>query len=129
MHTLEEVLESYQLDAKVLRRHGHAATADLLERVRRQVEEAAGEWLTFLSETDAMLKSGHAQKWFVGRRRAWLAQGHARKSGGHWQYRACVVPSRPHGEAEAYEAGRKGVTPPTGRTDDGRGRHRSSRRP
>lgn len=105
--TLEEVLESLRADAKVLRRHGHAATADLLERVRREVEEAAGEWLTFLSETEAKLRSGHGTKWLADRRRVWAAEGHARKSGGHWQYRACVVPRRPQSEVDAYEAGRR----------------------
>jgi hypothetical protein len=104
--TLEQVLADTRGEAAVLRRAGHAHDAALMERVCAAVSEAAEDYLTWLSETDAKLRSGHADPWFRARRVQWQADGHARKHGRDWHYRALIIPRRANVLA-AYEAGRR----------------------
>lgn len=92
--TLEQVLADARGDAAVLRRHGQAAVAEALERLADAVSVAAEDWLVFLSETDAHLRSGLSEKWLRARFAQWEREGHARMKGGEHQYRACIVPRR-----------------------------------
>jgi hypothetical protein len=104
---LEEVLAAAKADAAILRRYGHATTADAIERVVRDVTEAAEDYLRWLSESDAQLRSGRSAKWLRGQFGQWERQGHARRKNGHRQYRMLVAPQRPHLSAftTAYAAG------------------------
>ncbi len=107
MSDLATVLAHWRADAAALRRTGDARTAELLERCATEAETSAEEWLTWLSEADAILRSGHAKPWFVARREAWRRDGHARQVGRHkWTYRATIIPRRAN-VVTAAEEGRQ----------------------
>jgi hypothetical protein len=91
---LADVLADFRGDAAVLRRAGHHRDADLREQLAEAVAEAAREWLTWLSETDAALRSGRSKDWLRARFSDWQRDGHARLQGRERQYRACVVPRK-----------------------------------
>lgn len=107
--TLEQVLADARGDAAVLRRHGQASVADALERLADAVAASAEDWLVFLSETDAHLRSGLSERWLRSRFSQWEREGHARVKGGEHQYRACVIPRRARIGAAA-ERGRQAAT-------------------
>lgn len=104
--TLEQVLADERGDAQVLRRNGHGRDADLAERICDKVAAAAEEYLRWLSEEDARLRSG----WSVTRLRShfgeWERQGHARRDGRRRLYRMLIVPQRANTLA-ARDAGRR----------------------
>lgn len=105
--TLEQVLADLRGDAAVLRRNGHVHDAELLERTCDQVAEAAHEYVTHLSEGEAMLRSSHSREWLRSRFPEWEAQGNAwRDPRGVRTYRMLVVPRRANTE-RAFEAGRR----------------------
>lgn len=93
---LSDVLADFRGDAAVLRRAGHEREASLREQLAHEVAESAREWLTWLSETDAALRSGRSKAWLRGRFSDWQRDGHARLVGRDRQYRACVIPRRSH---------------------------------
>lgn len=92
--TLEEVLAEWRSDAAVLRRHGHTNDAEQIEKLCAQVENAATDYLRFLGETDAQLRTGRSEKWLRAQFPKWERQGHARKHAGRRFYRALVLPIR-----------------------------------
>ena len=102
--TLEHVLADARGDAAVYRRRGDPRIAAALESFADEVRDAAEDYLTWLSEDQAMLRSGHREPWFRRRRAEWVASGNARQVGRRWRYRAVVVPQRGSAQA-AYEAG------------------------
>lgn len=102
---LQQVLTDWRGDAAVLRRAGHVADADLREKMADQVSAAAASYLNWLSETEAMLRSGKSRDWLRGRFSGWEAEGHARMTGRERQYRELIVPRRP-ALTTAHEAGR-----------------------
>ncbi len=103
---LSQVLADWRGDAAVLRRAGHAADAERLERMADQVSSTAAPYLTWLSETDAMLRSGRTREWLRGRFAGWEAEGHARLANRERQYRELIIPRRPE-ITSAHEAGRQ----------------------
>lgn len=104
---LQQVITDWRGDAAVLRRAGHTADAALREKMADEVAEAAHEYLTWLSETDAMLQSGRSREWLRSRFPEWERAGHAKAaSRGVRQYRAMIVPRRAAVQ-EAAEAGRE----------------------
>lgn len=103
--TLDQLLADWRGDAAVLRRNGEVGKADLLERCATDAARAAEPWLTWLSEADAMLRSGRSREWLRGRFAAWEREGHARSHGKLRQYRMAIVPQRAQ-VATAAEAGR-----------------------
>lgn len=106
MSTLEQVLADARGDAARLRFHGHKAQADSLEAVCEAVAGAAEEYLRWLSEENACLRSGRSRKWIRARFPEWEAQGHARLRGRHREYRMVIVPKDANRIA-AREAGRR----------------------
>lgn len=104
--TLEQVLADARGEAAVLRSHGHKAQADSVEKVCEAVTAAAYEYLNWLSEAEARLRSGHSTEFLRARFARWLEQGLARWDGKRRQYRAVVIPQRANREA-AREAGRR----------------------
>lgn len=105
--TLEAVLANARHDAASYRRRGDARMADVLESLAAEVADAAEDYLRFLDEDAAVLRSGHQPPWFRKRRAEWAASGNARRVGRRWYYRALVVPARGNTEA-AYQAGLAG---------------------
>lgn len=102
---LHDVLHGWRTDATVLRRAGHVADAERLERMADQVERAAAPYLNWLNETDAMLRSGKSRDWLRGRFGQWESEGHARLKGRDRQYRELIVPRRA-ALTTAHEAGK-----------------------
>jgi hypothetical protein len=92
---LGAVLEAWRADAALLERYGHDTQAATIRQLCTDVERAAEDWLQWLSETDAVLKSGHAAPWLRARFAEWARAGHAEKRRGVRYYRACIVPQRP----------------------------------
>jgi len=57
----------------------HQNDAELIDAICDDVARAAEDYMSFLSETDAMLRSGRAAGWLRARFAEWLEQGHAKK--------------------------------------------------
>lgn len=93
--------------ANVLRLKGHPHDAQLLEQVVERLARAAEEYLTWLTEAEAGIRSGKSATWLRARFPAWEAAGHARLRGSHRrEYLMLVVPQRVHPSA-AREQGRR----------------------
>lgn len=106
--TLETVLADTRADADVLDRTGHAHDAELLRALAARVEAAAEDFLVWLSEPDARLRSGKSAEWLRGRFGEWAADGHAEMRGAHRYFRLIVIPRRADTEA-AREEGRRRI--------------------
>lgn len=103
--SLEQVLADVRGELPILRKHKQDALADALERVCKDVTAAAEEYLLFVGETDAMLRTGRSQRWLRARFAEWEHQGHCRWRSGNRQYRLLILPQRANPQA-AYEAGK-----------------------
>lgn len=108
---LEQVLADHRGDAAVLRRKGHARDADLIERICDDVGRAAEEYLRWISEEDAQLRSGWSRERLRAHFAEWERQGHARRDGKKRLYRMLIVPRRANTIA-AREAGRRAARRP-----------------
>ena len=97
--TLEEVLGVWRADARVLARAEHPEEAALLERHARQVESAASDYLTWLTEADAQRRSGHSVEWLRARFPDGSAMGTQNVNGAAG---ATVRSSFPHGSSILY---------------------------
>lgn len=103
---LAEVLADWRGDAAVLRRRGNATAAEMLEKCAAEAATAAEDWLLWLTEGEARLRSGYSVAWLRARYEGWRREGHARQTGRHTRvYRACVIPRRAN-VATAAERGR-----------------------
>jgi hypothetical protein len=95
--TLEQVLADELGDVPVLRKHGQDAIADAIERVCRRVADATEDYRKFLSESDAMLRSGKTRTWLRAHFGQWAHNDLARWSPHNSrarEYRAMIVPQR-----------------------------------
>jgi len=103
--TLEEVLADWSEQANVLRKRSHVTEADAIDALLGEVRDAAEDYITWLAEHAAHLRSG----WSIRRLRTafpeWEAQGNAMKKHGERYYRAVVLPQRTH-PSVAREQGR-----------------------
>ena len=106
MRPLEQVLADEREDAASLRRNGEADKAAIIERICDRVQEAAEDYLRWMTEEQAMTKSGRGQQYFLSRFEEWEALGHARKKGRLREYRSVIVPQRVHASV-AYEEGKR----------------------
>lgn len=104
--TLEQVLANQRQTAQILRSVGHVRDAQILEELCSQVSSAAESYLRWLSENDAMLRSGRSRRWLRSLFPIWERAGDARRDGRKHYYRMIVVPNRMHA-TDAYEAGRR----------------------
>jgi hypothetical protein len=104
--TPEQVLADERESANVLRRKGHRHDAELIEGVCDRFAASIVDYLNWLTEGEAKLRSGHSAEYLRARFPQWLEQGLARWDGKKRQYRAVVVPQRGNREA-AREAGRR----------------------
>ncbi len=95
MTDLETVLADARGEAAVLRSHGHTAQAKSLESLADQVTDSMRAYLTTLSESEAVLRSGWTGARLRGRFAEWEAQGLAALDAkGKRRYRECIVPVR-----------------------------------
>ena len=96
MAELEEVLARWRSDAAVLRRNDVKANASVLERCIHDVESAAMDYLTWLTEEQAMAKSGRSREWLQKRWDAWRTDGNANLDRNQKRrlYRSCVIPRK-----------------------------------
>jgi hypothetical protein len=104
---LETVLADWREKASVLRGVKHAHDAELIDAICDEVARSAEDYMRFVSESDAMLRSGKSADWLRSRFAEWEQQGHAEKRKGVRYYRSLIVPRRPDLEA-ARDMGRKG---------------------
>ena len=102
--TPEDLIERWEADIVSFRRNDSDKEADGIERKLREITEAFHEYLTWISEPDAELRSGHTKEWLRDRFKPWQRSGHARKQGRVRWYRMVVVPQRER-MREEYEAG------------------------
>jgi hypothetical protein len=91
---LEQVLADAREEAAVLESNRAAFSVDRVRQLLAAVSESAEEWLTWLSEGDAMIRSGYSADWLRSRFEQWRRDGHARMNGRSRQYRACAIPRR-----------------------------------
>lgn len=103
---LEQVLADWRGDAQVLRRQRHDQEAEQIERFAVDVARAAEDYLRWLSEEEALLRSGRSRGWLRSRFPEWEREGHARRDRGRRLYRMVVIPQRANTLA-AREAGRR----------------------
>lgn len=89
---LTQVLSVWRAEASVLKKHKQHALASQLDRCADDVEEAASDWLTWLSESDAMIRSGKSRDWLRGHFSEWERDGHAKLHGRERRYRRVIVP-------------------------------------
>lgn len=105
---LEQVLADWRGDASVLRARGHETDATLIENLCGEVAGAAEEFIRWLSEDDARLRSGLSRRSLRRRFRELFDAGHARYNAkGDREYRMTVIPMRAEVES-ARSAGRRG---------------------
>ena len=69
---------------------------DIPRIVNHAIAKAAEPFLTWYSESDAMLACGRSKEWLRTRFARWERQGVARKVGQHRQYLAIILPVREH---------------------------------
>jgi len=107
VNDLDLTIRRWRDDASTLRRHGNVALAETLDRCAIEAERSAEQWLTWLTEADAVLQSGRSAKWLRSRFTGWNQMGHARQVGrGKRIYRQAIVPVRPE-VREAMALGRE----------------------
>jgi hypothetical protein len=98
---LEQVIADAREELPVLaRRNATWSVKDIAEFVDEVAQSAEG-WLTWLSETDAAIRSGYSETTLRGRFEQLRRDGHARLNGKRRQYRECAIPRRANVEAAA----------------------------
>jgi hypothetical protein len=105
---LEQVLADARGEAAVLRSHGHILQAESVEKVVDAVAASMADYLTKLTESEAMLFTGRKQPYLRDRFAAWERRGLAvwDEHGRRRLYRRLALEHRGNHEA-ALEAGRE----------------------
>lgn len=104
--TLEQALAIAKDDVKTTGRMGGTIHPQAALDMLAAIERAAEDYLTWLPESTAMVRTGRSRRWLRAQYPAWLDQGHARQVNGERCYRALILPRRANPSA-AYEAGRR----------------------
>jgi hypothetical protein len=97
MKSLELVLADWRERASGARRVKDERVADLLDELCSEVDAATEDYQKWLSESDAMLRSGKGRYWLRARFGEWAHNDLARwnpKNTKAREYRAMVVPQR-----------------------------------
>ena len=94
MKPLEIVIADFREEVAVLRNNGHVAQANTLERALDEVSAAARDFLEWISEGEAQLRSGRGLDYLRARRATWEEDGLAKRVGRRWWYRRCVIERR-----------------------------------
>lgn len=90
--TIEQALETARSDARVMDRCGGTYKPSVVLQMLDAIERAARPFAAWLSESDAMIRSGKGASYFRARFRAWESAGLAEQRGRLRYYRAAVVP-------------------------------------
>lgn len=106
--TLEQVIADAREELEIVKRAGHKEQAEYIDQLLNRIVAAAEDYLKWISEPDAILKSGLAERTLRRRFRELLECGLARYNGREREYRAIAVPPRPQILA-ARERGRQQV--------------------
>lgn len=132
MTDLAQVLADWREKAAILRANGHKAQGDSIDAVVDDVAGAAEEYLRWMSEENAVLRSGRSVAWLRRRFPAWERAGHARRRGRGREYRMLVVPvdvdhiaAREAGKRAARQRLRRAQGPAGGRRVDRRPGHQA----
>lgn len=99
MPDLGQVLADWREQASILRRRGHPREAKHIEQLCDDVKYAAGTYLDWLTEDEAMLRSGRSRTYLRARFPEWQSEHMALAEGRRRRYRACVIPRRADVEA------------------------------
>ena len=91
---LKTVLADMLSEADTLDRNDATFAVDRVRSFVKDVERAAEEFLTWLSEGDAAMRAGKSVDWIRARYEQMHREGHARMDKGKRQYRQCAVPRR-----------------------------------
>jgi hypothetical protein len=104
---LEAVLADWREEARILRKRGVARIGRVIEQLCDDVAGAIGieEHLRWISEEDAMLRSGRSRTWLRAQFPEWERLHHAKRDGKRRLYRMLVIPVRANLTAAAV-AGR-----------------------
>jgi hypothetical protein len=94
--TPEQTHADWEGKAAALRSTGHGHDADLIEQVCHDFRESSEDYLTWLSEPEAVLHSNHTVTWLRARFATWEAQGLAERDGRRRRYRLIALPRRPN---------------------------------
>lgn len=89
----DQVLANWRESAAILRAHGHVMQADSLTRFADEIADSLRDYLFWLSEAEACLRSGKRASWFRARWTDWASQDMAEKRGRVRYYRhvrACI---------------------------------------
>jgi hypothetical protein len=92
---LREILDDAREDATRLRKTGNVGQAEYVDRLVLKLERAVEDYVTWLSESDAVIKSGLAERTLRSRFR-WLRSCGLARYGvkGRREYLACGIPQR-----------------------------------
>lgn len=101
-----EVLGDERGQAAVLRANGHDHDAKIIERVCDRIYEAAFEYFNFMSEPEAMLRTGKSERQLRRLYAELEPRGHVKKIGAMRYYREVMLEPRANLSA-AREAGRR----------------------
>jgi hypothetical protein len=104
--SLDELLANWRGEAAVLRARGHVADAKLLEQCADEVADTSSEYLTWLSEREAILYSGRSVDYLRGKFEQLALRGLAKAHGRTRYYRRACLEHRGNAEA-ARAAGRR----------------------
>jgi hypothetical protein len=109
MKQLEQVLADWRERATGARRVRDERVADLLDELCNDIAEATEDYRKWLSESDAMIRSGKGRYWLRARFGEWAHNDLARwspKNAKAREYRALIVPQRTNMAALAADARR-----------------------
>lgn len=100
MKDLGDVVADWREDAKILKARGYPVEAERLQAMSDEVFTVAEDFITWLSESQAYLKSGLSYRTLRRRFRELLDCGLARYNlKGEREYRSCAIPPRPDARA------------------------------
>jgi hypothetical protein len=103
---LRDVLADEVGQAAVLEHNGHDHDGRLIRRICDRVSAAAHEYLNFMSEPEAMLRTGKSERQLRRLYAELEPRRHAKKIGAMRYYRECMLEPRANLSA-AREAGRR----------------------
>lgn len=93
---LGQIIADAREEARIIARMGNAQQAEYLTTLLDKISEAAEDYLTWLSEEKAHIKSGLSLRTLRRRFRELQETGLAQYDAKHRrQYRSCAIPSRP----------------------------------
>lgn len=106
MSDLVQAIADARENLSILKKHGAVVPVENVTAFFDSICEAAYPFITFISEADAAVRSGHQAAWFRNRFADWERQGYARLHAGKRQYMLAIVPLRHDVEALREDARR-----------------------